>query len=90
VLLPTLAANEHARTVLFLMNDFAGPGPLLDRAIPIGEVDGRVTARTRSVAAVLGSMRGFRAQIRRDMDARLKYHVALLTGLVLVHQPPAG
>lgn len=47
-------------------------------ALPIGEVDGSVTARTREVAEVLSSMRGFRAEIRTDMDDWLKTHVALL------------
>ncbi len=46
--------------------------------IPIGEVDGRITARTRRVAGVLGSMRGFKVDIRTDMDAWLKCHVAMV------------
>ncbi len=46
--------------------------------IPVGEVDGRVTERTRAVAQVLRSMRGYKVEIRRDMDAWLKNHVALL------------
>jgi len=51
-----------------------------DRIIPIpfGEVDGRITARTRRVADILGSMPGYTAEIRTDMDAWLKTHVALL------------
>ncbi len=44
--------------------------------LPIGEVDGRVTPRTRRIAAILESMRGFTVVIRTDMDAWLKYHVA--------------
>ena len=47
-------------------------------AIPFGEVDGRVTRRTRIVARVLDSMPGFKADIRTDMDTWSKYHVALL------------
>jgi ketopantoate reductase len=46
--------------------------------VPFGEVDGRITARTRAVARILESAPGFGAQIRTDMDAWLKYHVALL------------
>ena len=46
--------------------------------IPVGEVDGRVTDRTRAIAGALGSMRGYKVQIRKDMDAWLKNHVALL------------
>jgi ketopantoate reductase len=113
-ILPVLAANRKVPTVVFLMNNFAGPDPLVealgaervmlgfpttggerighvirlipqsgpDRAIPIGEVDGRVTERTQTVAATLERMDGFRIEIRRDMDAWLKYHVAtLISGL---------
>jgi 2-dehydropantoate 2-reductase len=49
--------------------------------LPIGEVDGRITERTHTVAAVLGSMRGYDVQIRTDMDAWLKYHVAVVMPL---------
>jgi len=47
-------------------------------AIPFGEVDGRVTERTRGIAAVFDTTPGFKAEIRTDMDAWHKYHVALL------------
>jgi ketopantoate reductase len=46
--------------------------------VPFGEPDGRVTARTLQVARVLESAPGFGAEVRTDMDAWLKYHVALL------------
>lgn len=46
--------------------------------IPFGEIDGQITARTLSAAAALSSMAGFDAEIRTDMDAWLKTHVALL------------
>lgn len=46
--------------------------------VPFGEVDGRITERTREVAGILTSAPGFGAEIRTDMDAWLKYHVALL------------
>jgi 2-dehydropantoate 2-reductase len=110
-ILPVLAANQRTPNVLFLMNNAAGPGALVDAlgeervligfpgsagyraghvvhcltgteddraSVPFGEPDGRITARTREVASVLESAPGFRAEIRTDMDAWLKYHVALL------------
>ena len=46
--------------------------------IPIGEVDGEIRPRTREVAAVLESMRGYDVEIRTDMDRWLRTHVALL------------
>jgi ketopantoate reductase len=110
-ILPVLAANRHTPNVLFLMNNAAGPGALIetlgeervligfpnsagyregytvhclmgtedDKAyVPFGEPDGRITDRTRRVAGILESAPGFGADIRTDMDAWLKYHVALL------------
>ena len=46
--------------------------------VPFGEVDGQITTRTREVARILESAPGFGAEVRTDMDAWLKYHVALL------------
>jgi len=46
--------------------------------VPFGEVDGCITERTQQVARILESAPGFGAEIRSDMDAWLKYHVALL------------
>lgn len=46
--------------------------------LPIGEVDGRTLPRTLEVKAVLESMRGFKVEIRDDIDDWLKTHVALL------------
>ncbi len=111
-ILPTLAANHHTPHILFLMNNAAGPGELVEalgvdrvlmgfpmaagyrrghvihylvgaRAgkkamIPIGEVDGRITPRLQEVGRILASMPGFGADLRTDMDAWLKTHVALL------------
>ena len=110
-ILPILAANTHTPSVLFLMNNAAGPGELVEALgqervligfpnsagyreghvvhclagteddpalVPFGEVDGRVTPQTRQVARILESAPGFGAEIRTDMDAWLKYHVALL------------
>jgi 2-dehydropantoate 2-reductase len=47
-------------------------------SVPIGEVDGRITHRTREIARALERAPGYRVEIRTDMDAWLKYHVALL------------
>lgn len=47
-------------------------------SIPFGEVDGSITERTRRIAAVFDTTPGFKAEIRADMDAWYKYHVALL------------
>ena len=110
-ILPVLAANQRTPNVLFLTNNAAGPGELVEALgqervligfpnsagyreghvvhclagteddpalVPFGEVDGRVTPRTWQVARMLESGRGFGAEIRTDMDAWLKYHVALL------------
>ncbi len=110
-MLPVLAANRHTPNILFLMNNAAGPGALVealgqervligfpnsagyreghvvhcltgteeDKAyVPFGEVDGRITVRTREVARILESAPGFGAEIRTDMDTWLKCHVALL------------
>ncbi len=53
--------------------------------VPIGEIDGSITARTRRVAHELERMPGYKVEIREDMDAWLKYHVAMLMpGLVPV------
>ena len=49
-----------------------------EREVPIGEIDGRDTDRIRQIAAALGRMPGFEVDVRPDMDAWLKYHVALL------------
>lgn len=47
-------------------------------AIPFGEVDGRIIERTQRIAAAIAAAPGFKADIRTDMDAWHKYHVALL------------
>ncbi len=46
--------------------------------VPFGEVDGQINDRTWRVAHIIESGVGFKANIRKDMDAWLKYHVALL------------
>jgi ketopantoate reductase len=110
-ILPTLAANKQSPNILFLMNNAAGPGALVDAlgprraltgfpssagyfeehvvvylggsekrqmSIPIGEVDGRITGRTRQIARILESMPGYKVDIRTDMDDWHKSHVAVL------------
>ncbi len=51
--------------------------------LPIGEVDGSITPRTRRVAAVLEEMRGYEVDIRTDIDAWLKYHYAIIGPLAM-------
>ncbi len=46
--------------------------------IPVGEADGSIRQRTREIGKVLDSMRGYRVDIRSDMDDWLKCHAALL------------
>jgi 2-dehydropantoate 2-reductase len=111
-ILPVLAANQHTPDILFLMNNAAGPGELVNALgakrvlmgfpqaagyrrgyavyyligakpghkamIPIGEVDGLITVRLKEVGNTLASMKDFGAELRADMDAWLKTHVALL------------
>jgi 2-dehydropantoate 2-reductase len=110
-ILPTLAANKQTPTILFLMNNAAGPEQLAEvlgiervmtgflasagyreghvihclagtesRKMPvlIGEVDGRITARTREVADALECAPGYTVQIMTNIDAWSKTHVALL------------
>ena len=109
-ILPTLAANRHVPTVLFMMNNTHGAGPLVDAlgaqrvllgfplpgghrdgdvvrivpvdedhpySLPIGEVDGVVRERTRAVAEVLTTMRGYDVDLRSDMEAWLQYHACV-------------
>jgi 2-dehydropantoate 2-reductase len=110
-ILPILAANTGTPTIMFLMNNAAGPEKLIEAVgkervlvgfpasagyrdghvihcltgtedepnpVPFGEVDGRITERTQRIAAAIAAAPGFTAEIRTDMDAWHKYHVALL------------
>lgn len=110
-ILPILAANTGTPTIMFLMNNAAGPEPFIAAVgrervlvgfpasagyreghvvhcltgteaepypIPFGEVDGRITERTQRIAAIFNATPGFQADVRADMDAWHKYHVALL------------
>jgi 2-dehydropantoate 2-reductase len=62
---------------------YLGGSPQAVVTIPFGEVDGSTRQRTLEVAEILRSMPGYDANIRPDMDAWLKTHVALLMpGLV--------
>jgi 2-dehydropantoate 2-reductase len=70
---PSSAGSRDGHVIRYL-------GGSANRIIPVpfGEVDGSVTDRTHMVAEILSSMPGYQAQIRSDMDAWLKTHVALL------------
>lgn len=46
--------------------------------IPIGEIDGVIRPRTLDIVGALEQAPGFEVELRPDMDAWLKYHVALL------------
>jgi ketopantoate reductase len=70
---PNSAGYREGRTIHCLTGTQDDPA-----FVPFGEVDGRITERTLQVARLLESAPGFGAEIRTDMDAWLKYHVALL------------
>ncbi|MGC9394178.1 MAG: ketopantoate reductase family protein [Anaerolineae bacterium] len=70
---PASAGYRDGHVIHCLTGTEAEPYP-----IPFGEVDGRVTERTRRIAAAIEAAPGFTADIRTDMDAWHKYHVALL------------
>jgi ketopantoate reductase len=54
-------------------------GQVEDKAgVLFGEVDGSITERTKWVASVFDTMPGYEGEIRTDMDAWHKTHVALL------------
>lgn len=70
-----MAAGYRRGPVVHYM---VGAEPGQNAHIPIGEVDGRITPRLQEVGRILASMPGFDAELRSDMDAWLKTHVALL------------
>jgi len=71
---PMAAGYRRGHVVYHLV----GAQPGQNAHIPIGEVDGRITPRLQEVGRILASMPGFDAELRSDMDAWLKTHVALL------------
>jgi 2-dehydropantoate 2-reductase len=71
---PMAAGYRQGHEIHYLVSARPGEKAL----IPIGEVDGRITLRTEAVGSVLASMPGFGVDLRRDIDAWLKTHVALL------------
>ncbi|MBN2388625.1 MAG: hypothetical protein JXB85_16530 [Anaerolineales bacterium] len=71
---PMAAAYRRGHVVHYLVGGPQGR----DVAIPIGEVGGRITPRLQEVGRILASMPGFAVDLRVDMDAWLKTHVALL------------
>jgi 2-dehydropantoate 2-reductase len=70
---PGAAGYREGHVVHYLAGTAEEPWPVY-----LSEVDGRTTARTTMVAQIIETGPGFEAQIRPDMDAWLKYHVALL------------
>ncbi|HUT19916.1 MAG TPA: 2-dehydropantoate 2-reductase N-terminal domain-containing protein [Anaerolineae bacterium] len=70
---PGAAGYREGHVVHYLAGTPEEPWPVY-----FGEADGRTTARTTAVAEIIEGGPGFEAQIRPDMDAWLKYHVALL------------
>jgi 2-dehydropantoate 2-reductase len=71
---PMAAGYRRGHEVHYLI----GAKPGQSAMIPIGEVEGTITSRIHMVGQILGSMPGFAADIRTDIDAWLKTHVALL------------
>jgi 2-dehydropantoate 2-reductase len=71
---PMAAGYRRGHEIHYLVGALPGKRAL----IPIGEVDGSIVLRTEAVGSVLASMPGFGADLRSDMDAWLKTHVALL------------
>jgi ketopantoate reductase len=71
---PMAAGYRRGHVIHYLI----GAQPGKDALIPIGEVDGRITPRLQEVGRILASMPGFDVELRTDMDAWLKTHVALL------------
>ncbi len=83
---PMAAGYRREHVVYYL----AGAKPGKKAMIPIGEVDGRITPRLQEVGNVLASMPGFDADLRTDMDAWLKTHVALLMPSIAPAMRAAG
>lgn len=71
---PMAAGYRRGHEVHYLI----GAKPGRAAMIPIGEVDDTIKSRTHMVGQILASMPGFGTDIRMDMDAWLKTHVALL------------
>lgn len=71
---PMAAGYRRGHEVNYLIGAKSGQSAM----IPIGEVDGKITPRIQMVGQILASMPGFGVDIRSDMDAWLKTHVALL------------
>ncbi len=70
-----MAAGYRRDQVIYYMIS-GNPGK--NARIPIGESDGQITPRLDLVGRILASMPGFDVELRTDMDAWLKTHVALL------------
>ncbi len=71
---PMAAGYRRGHVIHYMV----GANPGKKAIIPIGEVDGRITPRLERVGEVLSTMEDFTVELRSDMDAWLKSHVALL------------
>ena len=83
---PMAAGYRRRHVVYYLVGSMPGKNVM----IPIGEADGRITPRLQQVGSVLASMEGFDAELRTDMDAWLKTHVALLMPSIAPAMRAAG
>jgi 2-dehydropantoate 2-reductase len=83
---PMAAGYRQDHVVHYLV----GARPGKKAMIPIGEVDGRITPRLQEVGCVLASMPGFGVDLRTDMNAWLKTHVALLMPSIAPAMRAAG
>jgi ketopantoate reductase len=83
---PMAAGYRREHVVYYLV----GAKPGKNAMIPIGEVDGRITPRLQQVGHILASMKGFDVDLRTDMDAWLKTHVALLMPSIAPAMRAAG
>jgi ketopantoate reductase len=70
---PTSAGYFDGHTIITLSGTEDDPWN-----VPFGEPDGSTSDRTLLVGQIIDSMPGYKAEIRTDMEAWLKYHVALL------------
>jgi ketopantoate reductase len=81
-ILPVLAANEHTPNVLFLMNNAAGPGELVEalgrERVLVGFPNAAGYREGHVVHCLAGTEEDPALVPFGEMDAWLKYHVALL------------
>lgn len=83
---PMAAGYRREHIIYYLV----GAKPGKKAMIPIGEVAGRITPRLQQVGHILASMKDFDVDLRTDMDAWLKTHVALLMPSIAPAMRAAG